>query len=54
MKRWYVEVWNPTGTQAEFWKYVDLLELQKLVHNVRAGGNRFVVRIIEPLEHFPN
>jgi hypothetical protein len=50
MKRWYVEQYARTGTRAQWWKMMDMQELRRLVHQVRADGNKFIVRIIEPLD----
>jgi hypothetical protein len=49
-KLWYVELWARTGRRAECGAQVDFTYLRKLIHIVRKGGNKFIVRIIEPLE----
>jgi|HubBroStandDraft_3_1064219.scaffolds.fasta_scaffold1100141_2 hypothetical protein len=49
-KLWYVELWARTGRRAECGAQVDFTYLRKLIHIVRKGGNKFIVRIIEPLD----
>lgn len=48
--RWYVELWTHAGRKAEWGEMVDFTYIRRLVHVVRKGGNKFIVRIIEPLD----